>query len=396
MNKNSILKSKTVHKYFYILGVIFILAGCTSKEATYSSKYQSESKPIISDEVNRAFHNLPQNSEVLSSIKEGVDLLKNGEFKAANKAFEKGLRLNPTDANLHFFNALSYHLRSKNGNVKMLDLAETGYQTTLRFDKTNYWSAYLLGYIYFDQNRYFEAQNQFSYALMYAPKNPNILRALSVASYYANDLPMNNWAAQKAFRLDSKNVHSLRNLMFSQAAVGETNNAKRNLKKYTSMMETVDKSDSAYIKKLTYNTLHQRIDDWDNYHLIAKNDNKVFDTSKDNGLLKLDGINEDNYEPDSDESSDIPTISKQQTIKPSTKTIKTTQASSATKKVKKQKVKLPRMTLVDVVIIRTEESRSQAKGINLLDGLTATLSGTLIAYNNVSGARIFDNRFSFS
>lgn len=42
------------------------------------------------------------------------------------------------------------------------------------------------------------------------------------------------------------------------------------------------------------------------------------------------------------------------------------------------------MTLVDVTIIGTEESKSQAKGINLLAGLQTTLSGSL-SYNKTIG-----------
>ncbi len=45
------------------------------------------------------------------------------------------------------------------------------------------------------------------------------------------------------------------------------------------------------------------------------------------------------------------------------------------------------MTNIDVVIIRTEEVRSQSKGINLLEGLQTTLGGTFsFNYDNTSGA----------
>jgi type II secretory pathway component GspD/PulD (secretin) len=46
------------------------------------------------------------------------------------------------------------------------------------------------------------------------------------------------------------------------------------------------------------------------------------------------------------------------------------------------------MALVDVVILSTEESRSQSKGMNILAGLKATLTGTLFQYKWASGGTI--------
>ena len=47
---------------------------------------------------------------------------------------------------------------------------------------------------------------------------------------------------------------------------------------------------------------------------------------------------------------------------------------------------LPKMTNIDVVIIRTEEVRAQSKGVNLLDGLSTTLGGTLYNFNYVKSS----------
>jgi type II secretory pathway component GspD/PulD (secretin) len=47
--------------------------------------------------------------------------------------------------------------------------------------------------------------------------------------------------------------------------------------------------------------------------------------------------------------------------------------------------KLPRMALVDVTIIRTEEFKTDSRGINLLSGLQTTLSGTLLSYSRQKG-----------
>ena len=46
----------------------------------------------------------------------------------------------------------------------------------------------------------------------------------------------------------------------------------------------------------------------------------------------------------------------------------------------------PQMTMVDVVIIRSSETRISGKGVNLLSGLTATLAGTSFAFNSTRTA----------
>ena len=64
---------------------------------------------------------------------------------------------------------------------------------------------------------------------------------------------------------------------------------------------------------------------------------------------------------------------------------------------------LPKMTMVDVVIIRSEERRATDKGINLLSGLTAILGGTTFAFTSTrtandtnTGANPLINSFAYA
>jgi len=50
-----------------------------------------------------------------------------------------------------------------------------------------------------------------------------------------------------------------------------------------------------------------------------------------------------------------------------------------------KRINLPKMAHVDVVILSTDETRSRGGGINILDGLNPTLSGTLFGYELYSG-----------
>ncbi len=353
-------------------GLLLVQVSSCTTNKTYDINHTTTDKPLISQQVIQAFESINNNNPVVENFKKGVKYLNYGYFANANDAFEDGLKLDPTNGQLHFYNALAYHMASNNVDTNLLDLAKTGYLTSLQFDEENYWAAYLLGRIYFDSGEYLSSQNQFSYALNYAPNNTSILNALSVSSYYVKDLTLSNWAATKAYANNSNDLPSLRSLMFTQAALGKSQQAKENFSLYKKMVFSNKEKPQNYLEKLALKNVSNRIQSWDNYHQLAQND--AFSSSNSSGLLNLKGINEDNYQPDIS-SADQQTASQPQPSEINTITSATTD----------NKLMLPNMTLVDVVIIRTQESKSQAKGINLLDGLKATLSGTMLAANKVTG-----------
>ncbi len=373
---------KTIFSIFSFIFLVILLSGCAA--TTSSTVLQNKNlgvKGILAEglKINKS------DNEIVVLIKKGIKLIQQGNYASASNEFKKGLRLDPTNANLHFLNALTYHMRSLSGDKSMLSLAEAGYLTALRFDKTNYWAAYLLGHIYFDQQRYLDAQNQFSYGLLYAPKNPQLLKALAIASYYAKDVSTSRWAAKKAAQLNPKNSSTLRALMFSQAASGKFSDAKNTLKKYSLVL----KEDSKFNKTLAFQSANQRLRDWKNFYKIAQNDN-VFGSSSQFQSDFIDSGNQNYTEPslsDSTTNSDNTGLAK----------------NRLNFKIKKNKIKkldLPKMTLVDVVILRTQEIRSQTKGINVLQWMQGTLTGTGIEYNSnsASGTRklSFDPQFELS
>ena len=179
-----------------LLGIlmVFLLSGCAVEQATNISPAKFEkSRELIS--------NMPVKDKTSSLIKNALSKIKDAEYYKAIAILNKGLRQQPSNAYLHFLNALSYHYLSLNGDTKMEKLAESGYQTSLRFDGSNYLASYLLGNIYFNQNKFVQAQNYFSRGLLYASDNPYLLRGLAVSSYYCNDISLSNWASEKQIKL---------------------------------------------------------------------------------------------------------------------------------------------------------------------------------------------------
>jgi len=290
----------------------------------------------------------------------GIKALRKGRYPEAQKRFEAGLRLDPENGSLHFLNGLSYHLRSLGGDQAMLQMAESGYALALRFDQDNYWASYFLGHVYFAQKRYKEAQNQFSYALLYAQEDADFLRGLAVASYYAQDLETGGWAAEKALKLDPSQPSGWRAAALLRAARGDGKGAQEALARFTELSSKAPGAAGEW----TAERLAARVADWKAFHERnpepVKAAGSVFSAGAQPEGKPVDlGEGGDNY--DGDEAAATAALAEPGDAKPAN--------SNA-----------PRMTLVDVVIISSEENRSQSKGVNLLAGLKATLTGTLFGY----------------
>lgn len=333
--------------------IALMLNGCTTTQKTYSFVHNSNViKGMVSD--------IPDKNEISKILKNGLQSIQVGEYEEAIELFNKGLRLDPSNGYLHFLNAFSYHLISQSGNTKMREIALTGYITALKFDQSNYLASYLLGNIYFDKKKYLKAQNQFAYGLLYAPKNAYLLRSLATASYYCSDITLSHWAAKKAYKLDPKNLANIKNLMFAQAANGKNKAAKKSFHEYKNLSSNT--KETAYIKNLRFDYMRERLNGWEGFY--KQRVENLFGFSPDNSQNSND-----------DEMQDIGNdFSTSDMIETQEVTQKDTQSND-------KNTPLPKMALVDVVIIETEEVKTQSKGMNLLEGLQATLGGS-IQYNN--------------
>jgi len=287
-------------------------------------------------------------------IKEAVKALEQGDFVKAQAGFNRALKFDPSNAQLHFLNGLTYHLRAEAGDRSQLDLAETGYHLALQYDTAHKWAAYQLGHIKFSQQLYREAQEAFSYALLFDAENPTLLKALATASYYAQDLETASSAITKAEMAAPDDPGLLRTAALVSAATGRTDAARG----YVERMS----ADAGAGRLHRVNYMKRRIDDWQRLHgsggiQLAQSTSDIL--GGDNTTTGLSPSGDDSSD-DSSDSSDSDSSS----------------SASATK----TKPPTPGMALVDVVIIRSEERNATDKGLNLLNGLTVTLSGNSFTY----------------
>ncbi len=285
-------------------------------------------------------------------VVEAMRLLRAGAFEQAGKVCEAGLKRDPSDSQLHFLNALSYHLRARDGDRKLLELAETGYQVALKFEPDNVWAAFLLGHIAYGAQRFIDAQNYFSYGVLYQPDNAALLRGLLAASYSGQDLPTALWAAQRVDRLAPADPAARRNAVMVYAAAGRIDEARRSLAAYGAL-----ESDDAGSARLQ--GVQRRVAEWDDYYRRNKLSQATFSETQP-------------FETQRERHHPAPAVPAGTGVPPAAGSPGTAAKETG-----------PKMVMVDMVIIRTEENRSLSRGVNLLAGLQATLTGTLLSANIV-------------
>lgn len=348
-------------RYSSVPGVILsciLLTACSSDNA-----YQ---KPLADSGLTEMVSNLPAKRFIDQFVFQGVEELEEGNLKKANQQFNRALKHDPQNPHLHFLNALTYQLRGSTDDVSHYGTAEAGYLIAMQFDPRNWMAAYQLGQLKFQQQRYREAQNAFAYGLLFAPDNPEMLQALAVASYYEQDIETALAAVKKAQKIRRNDPEDLGTAAMVNASLGEFDNAAV----FMNQLADLEGKDSVPVRRLS-----GRIEDWKRFHnrnlQLAQWGEDYSGEEEDTSGIKNAGAevlgskntsmgftaskNDDSGEFDSDRTPAVPTP-------------------------KANKGAIPKMTLVDVVIIRSEERRSTDKGINLMNGLQLTLTGSLIDY----------------
>jgi tetratricopeptide (TPR) repeat protein len=324
----------------FMLSSIFasslLVAGCLT------NKQNIQSYDVIHKLVEKADSNRINDK----FIKAGLLGLEDGKLDEANRSFSKALKFDPANSKIHFLNGLAYHLRAEAGDGSQYDYAKIGYGLALQFDPSDYWAAYLLGRIKFRQQNYRGAQEDFASAVLLAPKHPQILLALAAASYYARDLNTAHTAIDRASHAAPQDPNILHASAIIYAATGKKDKASLQLAAFT-------RSDGAGAFRKS--NLTARVSDWARAHRTPGAVQLAQDGSN---ILGSDATTE-GVGPSTDSSGDG-----------------STHGSAAT-----AGGKIPKMALVDVAIIRSEERVSSIKGVNLLSGLQVAFQYTALNLN---------------
>ena len=368
--------------------IVFALAGCAGMQPSMRSEAESP---------------------IQVGTEKGIDLLSAGKAKKANTEFNRALALAPSDANLHFLNGLAYREMARTNGQAVAELAETGYRLALEFDSNHWLAAWHLGLLQVEQRQYDAARKSFAIAARLRPRNPDIQLALAGSAYQASDAPVALWAANNTLTLRPDDPEALRIASLSSAALGMESSALE----FRDRFQQVKPSEDVHI-------LNDRIRAWKRVHAQA-------DISG-NAAVPAKETNPGDPAPDAAAEPLRPTESAPGNLPPTTQVpppsgnageiigepgqgplapswsdcvqSSTSQSSSssswgggsssswgsstssdATEKLTAlpspcKGIALPRMAVVDVTIVRTQETTGYTNGVNLLDGLKIVLNGS--------------------
>jgi tetratricopeptide (TPR) repeat protein len=326
-------------------------------------------------------------SEMLAKATQAVNFIKRLELPQANKAINEALQLDARNSYLHFLNGFVYHLQARQGDTQKNDLAIEGYQQALRIDPGNWIAREFLGLAYMDLKKFEQAKASFSDVLLMTPDSTVSLYGLMVASYLTGDA-VTACSMADQFRKTATQVHEgfIRSSVSVYASCGQFDQAEQmraslaGLKREPADLQRVD----------------QRLAQWKSFY-------RSQETAKPGASAELSaGMLQAGFKPATQDAPaeqfaqafSVPSGIAQPRTRPAPSSVEpkverpaeaaAAQPASAGDAAGEGG---PRMVLVDVVLVSTQELVSTSKGINLLSALTlqlGSLAGNVAAYSQVT------------
>lgn len=128
-----------------------------------------------------------ESSEATQHALAGLQAAGRSELAAASRGLNQALQLDPANAALHFFNGFVYHLQARAGDAEKAGLAVEGYRQALRLDPAHWVAHEFLGLALMEQKNFAGAQRALAEALLLRPDDARLQQRLLVASYMAGD-----------------------------------------------------------------------------------------------------------------------------------------------------------------------------------------------------------------
>lgn len=291
-------------------------------------------------------------TESLARASKALQLASEMKLPQASKAINEALQLDARNSYLHFFNGLIYHLQARQGDTDKTTTAIEGYQQAIRFDPNNWIAHEFLGLALVEQRQYGRAQTAFAEVLLSKPDDVPALLRMMAASYMAGDAAMACTMADRIAGLPQQEASQgsfLRASVSVYAACGDFDKS--------AVQRELFKA-SASGDQLSW--IDQRVGNWRAFHKSREGKN-ASDGARPPAMVKaqfMGGGGGNQFQQGQGGFG-----MGQQDQSPN-------QAPSSGE---------TRMVLVDVVMVRTEDSVSTSKGVNLLSALSLQFGSTSAA-----------------
>ncbi len=338
-------------------------------------------------------------SEMLAKVTTAVNFIKQQDLPQAQSAINEALQLDARNSHLHFLNGFVYHLQARQGDTQKAEMALEGYQQALRIDPSNWIAKEFLGLAYMDLKQFDNAKLAFSDVLLLTPESSVSIYGLMVSSYLTGDARTACAMAdqfQKTSMSTTPNRSFIRSSVSVYASCGNFSQADRmldTLSKFTNSGPEVERVD-------------RRLAQWKSFYL--KQEQTAANTKAPAGGMMKTSLSDypvngrpeqlaqaftssaPAYRPpprQEDPVADNQGSAAEPLAVPVAATPVVTAAADAAGNG-------PRMLLIDVVLLSTQELMATSKGINLLNALTLQLgSGTstpaysrIVTSNSLNGA----------
>lgn len=205
---------------------VLSLGACSTMD---NVKTQFSSGPLKASDYAKPIQGLtatdqakkPDATSAQKLLASGVEYLQKGDLDKAHSVFSVALKLDINNPALHFLNALTYQMKYEAGDAASFDLAVTGYTTAISLDQALDNAYVQLGHLYFFAKDHARAQKAFAEAAAANSSSTQALMGLAQASMLSGDLKTSYWAT---VQLDDKKWKSpeLLRLKAIQAALAKS------------------------------------------------------------------------------------------------------------------------------------------------------------------------------
>ena len=322
-------------------------------------------------------------SEMLAKTTVAVNFIKRMDLPQANKAINEALQLDARNSYLHFLNGFVYHLQARQGDSQKNEMAIEGYQQALRIDRSNWIAQEFLGLAYMDLKKFDQAKGQFSEVLLMSPDSTVSLYGLMVASYLTGDA-ITACAMADQFKKTTTELNDgfIRSSVSVYASCG-----------------AFDKADLMRVElgKLKHEPadigrVDQRLAQWKSFYRQQAPDNSSTAANSVAGFIQTSlGTATTGVQPERfAQAFTLPSITPSVAPRSEPASVKSSVETPTPKPVAvnmgdNASDGSPRMVLVDVVLVATQELASTSKGVNLLSALTLQLgSSSAAAYSEIN------------
>ncbi|CAN1525748.1 Type II/III secretion system [Burkholderiaceae bacterium] len=219
---------------FNMLLLAVAMTGCSSMSGkSTSSIWDGFGKKAETTELSRT----------QALMRAGAEYLEKGDLDNAQTVFNTALKFDLKNAPLHFFNALTYQLKYEKGDADSYALAEAGYKTAVGLDSTLDVAHLQLGRLYMSSKKFTEAKKSFALAVDAKVKAPQeALFGMAQASLYSGDAATATWATAELDKLAWKDARLYRMKAFQAAVAKKPELVKTMLAQYTAMEGNKDEA----------------------------------------------------------------------------------------------------------------------------------------------------------